>query len=210
MLIRKSKWMFFFKKFEKSKNDMKKTWNAINDNIGKGKRQSSQRKFKDKSGNTNPQDISNQFNDFFVNVGPELASNIQNTGKNYYDYLHEMKSSSMYMKPIIEQDIIKIIDKFNPNKSAGHDNIGNFVIKKVGSEIVKPLTRIFSLSLSTGVVPDKLKVAKVIPIYKKADVSVFLNYRPVSLLPCFSKILERLVFDRCVDYLNTHDILNDK
>ena len=116
----------------------------------------------------------------------------------------------MYMKPIIEQDIIKIIDKFNPNKSAGHDNIGNFVIKKVGSEIVKPLTRIFNLSLSTGVVPDKLKVAKVIPIYKKADASVYSNYRPVSLLPCFSKILERLVFDRCVDYLNTHEILNDK
>ena len=70
-------------------------------------------KFKDESGNafTNPHDISNQFNDFFVNVGPELASNIQNTGKNYYDYLHEMKSSSMYVKPIIEQDIIKIIDK---------------------------------------------------------------------------------------------------
>ena len=152
-------------------------------------------KYKDESGNTftNPQDISIQFNDFFVNVGPELASNIQNTGKNYFDYLHEMKSSSMYMKPIIEQDIIKIMDKFNPNKSAGHDNIGNFVIKKVGSEIVKPLTHIFNLSLSTGVVPDKLKVAKVIPIFKKADASVFSNYCPVSLLPCFSKILERRV-----------------
>ena len=113
-----------------------------------------------------------------------------------------MKSSSMYMKPIIEQDIIKIIDKFNPNKRAGHDNIGNFVIKKVGSEIVKPLTRIFNLSLSTGVVPDKLKVAKVTPIYKKADASVFSNYRPVSLLPCFSKILERL-YKCLIDVLTT-------
>ena len=69
------------------------------------------------------------------------------------------------MKNVFEQDVIKI--KFNPNKSAGHDNIGNFVIKKVDSEIVKPLTRIFNLSLSTGIVPDKLKVAKVIPIHKK-------------------------------------------
>ena len=129
--------------------------------------QSSQCKFKVESGNTftNPQDISNQFNDFFVNVGPELASNIQIIQIPNYDYLHDLKSSAMYMKPVIEQDVIKIIDKFNPNKSAGHDNIGNFVIKKVGSEIVKPLTRIFNLSLSTGVVPDKLKVAKVIPIY---------------------------------------------
>ena len=54
-----------------------------------------------------------------------------------------------------------MIDKFNPNKSAGHDNVGNY-IKKVGNEKVKPLTNISNLSLSTGVVPDKLKTAKVI------------------------------------------------
>ena len=147
---------------------------------------------------------------FFVNVGPKLASDIQNTGKNCYDYLHNMRSSSMYMKPIVESDILKIVSKFNVNKSAGHDNIGNFIIKRVQSEIVKPLTSIFNLSLSTGIVPDKLQIAKVIPIYKKSNVDVFSNYRPVSLLPCFSKILERLVFDRCTDYIDTNGILNDK
>ena len=121
-----------------------------------------------------------------------------------------MRSSSMYMKPIVELDIAKIIDKFDPNKSAGHDNIGNFIIKRVKSEIVKPLTQIFNLSLSSGIVPEKSKVAKVIPIYKKDDSALFSNYRPVSLLPCFSKILERLVFNRCIDYINHHKILNDK
>ena len=140
-----------------------------------------------------------------MNVGPKLASGIQNTGKNYY-----MRSNSMHMKPIVTSDIIKIIDKFNPNKSAGHDNVGNYTIKKVGKEIVKPLTNIFNLSLLTGVVPDKLKTAKVIPIYKKADFAIFSNYRPVSLLSCFSKILERLVFDRCVNFINNQEILNDK
>ena len=153
--------------------------------------------FKDDCGDTitDPQEICNKFNDFFVNVGPKLASGIQNTGKHYYDYLPDMRSNSMYMKPIVASDIIKIIDKFNPNKSAGHDNVGNYMIKTVGKEIVKPLTKIFNLSLSTGVVQGKLKTAKVIPIYKKADSGMFSNYRPVSLLSCFSKILERLVFD---------------
>ena len=113
----------------------------------------------------------------------------------------------MYMKPIVELDIAKIIDKFNPNKSAGHDNIGNFIIKKVKSEIIKPLTQISNLSLSSGIVPEKLKVKQ---IYKKGDSALFSNYRPVSLLPCFSKILERLVFNRCIDYINHHEILNDK
>ena len=72
------------------------------------------------------------------------------------------------------------------------------------------MTSIFNLSLSTGIVPDKLKIAKVIPIYKKFNVDVFSNYRPVSLLPCFSEILERLVFDRCTDYIDVNGILNDK
>ena len=58
----------------------------------------------------------------------------------------------------------------NPNKSAGHYNIGNFIIKKVKTEISKPLTQIFNVSLSSGVVPEKLKVAKVTrSIYKRDD-----------------------------------------
>ena len=156
------------------------------------KKQSAHNKFKDDNGNVfiNPEDISNQFNDFFVNVDPKLASNIQSTGKSYFEYLKNPINSSMYMKPIVEMDITKIIEKFNQNKSAGDDNIGNFIIKRVAKEIVKPLTQIFNLSISTGSVPEKLKIAKVILIYKKRDAEIFSNYRPVSLLPCFSKILE--------------------
>ena len=115
---------------------MKKTWQEFNGVIGKSKKQSYKCKFKDDCGNTitDPQEICNKFNDFFVSVGPKLASGIQNTGKNYYDYLPDMRSISMHMKPIVASDIIKIIDKFNPNKSAGHDNVGNYTIKKVGKK----------------------------------------------------------------------------
>ena len=194
-LIRKSKRKYFFNKFEKVKNNMKQTWQTINDIMGRGKKQPKQNKFKDKQGKfvTNPQDISNKFNDFFVNIGPKLAKNIQNTGKNYFDYLQSPLSTSMYMKPVVEMEIIKIIEQFDPNKSAGYDGIGNFIIKRVSNEIAEPLAMIFNLSITTGVVPGKLKMAKVIPIYKKDDAEVFSNYRPVSVLPCMSKILERLV-----------------
>ena len=110
----------------------------------------------------------------------------------------------MYMKSIIEKDVIKMIDTFKQNKSAGNDNIGNHIIKKLANEIAHPLTCIFNLSISTGIVPEKLKIAKVIPIYKQ-DAEIFSNY-----LPCFSKILERLVFDKCMDYININKILNDE
>ena len=78
------------------------------------------------------------------------------------------------------------------------------------SVISKPLTDIFNLSLSTGMVPEQLKFDKVIPIYKKEDPEIFSNYRPVSVLHCFSKILERLVFNRCMDHINKNNLLNEK
>ena len=112
------------------------------------------------------------------------------------------------MKPIVEDEIIKIIAKFDQNKSHGHDGIGNFVLKRIAKEIVKPLTTIFNTSISSEV-PDSLKIAKVVPIYKKDDAHVFSNYRPVSVLPSFSKILERLVFNRCVSFIDKQNIIND-
>ena len=75
-----------------------------------------------------------------------------------------------------------------------------------GKEISKPLAIDFNLSITTGKVPNQLKSAKVIPIYKKDDAEIYSNYRPVSVLPSFSKILERLIFDRCVDHLEKNMI----
>jgi len=117
---------------------------------------------------------------------------------------------SFFMSPITEDEVVKIINKFDQNKSPGHDGIENFIIKRIANEISKPLTIIFNQSISTGNVPNQLKTAKVIPLYKKDNAEIYSNYRPVSLLPCFSKILERLVFNRCIQHINKHDILNSK
>ena len=157
---------------------------------------------------TEPDSISNSFNNFFVDVGPKLASNIKHSGKDYFEYLLNPTQKSLFMKPIVAEEIVKLIGKLNKNKSPGHDGIGNLIVKKVASVISKPLTDIFNLSLSTGMVPEQLKLAKVIPIYKKEDPEIFSNYRPVSVLPCFSKILERLVFNRCMDYIDKNNLLN--
>ena len=72
----------------------------------------------------------------------------------------------MLVKPIVEDKIIKIIAKFDQNKSPLHDGIGNIVLKKTAKEIVKPLITIFNTSLSSGEVPDSLKIAKVVPIIR--------------------------------------------
>ena len=95
-------------------------------------------------------------------------------------------------------------------RTDGHDGIGNLIVKNVAHIVSRPLADIFNLSLSTGSVPEQLKIAKVIPIYKKENAEIFSNYRPVSVLPCFSKILERLVFNRCMDYIDKNNLLNEK
>ena len=59
------------------------------------------------------------------------------------------------------------------------------IVKRVANEIARPLSAIFNLSLTTGIFPDQLKIAKVSPFYKKDDNEIFSNYRPVSVLPCF-------------------------
>ena len=109
---------------------------------------------------TEPKTISNAFNNFFVAIGPKLASKIQHTGKNYFDYLTKPAQTCIFAKPIVAEEIVKIIGKFNPNKSPGHDNITNMVIKKVPLEICKPLSMIFNCSFKTGVVPETAKNCK--------------------------------------------------
>ncbi len=210
-LIRKSKRDYYYNKFKNTQNNIKETWKTINSIIGRKNKTKQQKSFKaDNEEVTDPNVISNAFNNFFVNIGPKLASEIQHNEKDFFDYLKQPQQTCMFFKPTVPDEIIKIIGKFNQTKSPGHDDIGNMIIKRVALEISKPLSIIFNSSLVTGVVPEQLKIAKVIPIYKKDDAQIFSNYRPVSVLPCFSKILERLIFNRCMDYIDKNNILNDK
>ena len=86
-------------------------------------------------------------------------------------------------------------------KSPGYDGITNLLLKSIIQEINSPLTYIFNQSLSSGKVPDKMKIARVVPIFKKGQKDFVNNYRPISLLTSFSKILERLVYKRTLRFL---------
>ena len=107
------------------------------------------------------------FNNFFVNLGPNLANNVPQCNTNFYDYLQQSNSQSMFFAPSTKHEIIEVVKNMCNNKSKGFDFINCFVIKKVISQIAEPLNYIINLSLSTGVVPKDIKIAKVIPIYKK-------------------------------------------
>ena len=98
------------------------------------------------------------------------------------------------MKPIIAEEIVKIISKFNQNKSPGYDGIGNLIVKNVAHIVSRPLADIFNLSLSTGSVPEQLKIAKVIPIYKKENAEIFLKLSPCICITLFFENIRKIGF----------------
>ena len=89
------------------------------------------------------------------------------------------------------------------NKSAGYDDISFNVVKNCFGVLHKPLLHIFNLPLQTGIFPDKLKIARVTPLFKEGENYELGNYRSISVLPCFSKILEKVMYNRLYKYLNS-------
>ena len=107
------------------------------------------------------------------------------------------------MAPTDPQEIITCIDSLKRKNSSGHDNITSATLKDIKNTICIPLTNIFNKSLETGTVPDLLKLAKIIPIYKSKNKELLNNYRPISLLPTVSKLLKKIVHKRLYNFINT-------
>ena len=208
-IIKTSKQMYFSRKFEHSRGNMSATWKNINDVLGRTKQINLNHKYrKDDCIYENPDDIVNGFNDYFVNVGQEQASKIPDGTKHFKDFLGERCNASLFLNPTDEEEIFRIVNSLKNKKSYGSDEISNNLLKLIIPYIINPLVHIFNISLLTGVFPSDMKIAKVIPIYKKDDSTLLSNYRPVSILSSFSKILERLVYNRLSSFLILHTLLN--
>src|SRR6218665_303500 len=114
----------------------------------------------------------------------------------------------MILNPVTPSEIIDIIALMNNSYSKGYDDISMVVIKQCSVEVSSILSDVFNLSLTQGIFPDRLKIAKVIPIFKSGKSNVA-NYRPISLLSPFSKILEKFFYSRLISFVNKNSILAD-
>ena len=157
---------------------------------------------------TSRKEIANAINDFFVNIGKNLASKID-SNVNYADYLDERQSKSFFFSPVISTEVRDFIRKIDQSKACGYDNIPARLLVNAVDYICEPLTHIFNVSFSTGVFPKKMKIARVIPIYKKGLKCLPGNYRPISILPVISKVFEKIVNVRLMKFLNTNKILGE-
>ena len=205
--IREAKMMYYEYIFQKYKGDIKKTWGVISEILNKKRGKSNPIK-EIRINNkmyTNTQDICDKFNNFFVNIGPRLANEIETPhNKKSSDYLKKVITCKFHFELIDENETFKIIKSLKSKNSAGHDGLSFKTLKVIGPLLLKPLTLIINQSLITGIFPYQLKIAKVIPLCKKADNLVMDNYRPVSLLTSISKVFEKVAHKQLSKYFETN------
>lgn len=210
-LIRTAKQTYFHKLFTSYGSDMKKTWSTINNVLG---RKQKTNKFPDSflikdTSISDPKVIADEFNNFFINIGENLAStvgNASNSNISFKSFLKNKPSSSFSFQEVDENQVLKVIDSLKSKTSSGYDLISTKLLKQIKTVIAQPLTFIFNQSLNSGFFPDHMKIAKVSPLYKKGNSSLLDNYRPISLLPSCSKVFEKILHTQLMDYFITNNL----
>ena len=155
-----------------------------------------------------PQKIASAFNQYFVNVPKQVDKEIPRTTKSPMDYLTNRIGNSFFLKPTNPSEIEAIILSFKNSKSVGPYSIP----VKLLNILVKPVSNSFSeivnASFGTGVYPTELKTAKVVALHKKGASDNPTNYRPISLLSVFSKVIGKLMHKRLNDFLELHNVIH--
>ena len=153
--------------------------------------------------------IANNFNKYFTEIGPNLANKIDPSINSYESYLTR-SDTIINNTNLNDEEFITAFKSLKSNKATGYDDISSNVIKNIYEEIKIPLMHVFNKSLQQGIFPDKLNIAKLIPVFKSGEESHVNNYRPISILPTFSKLLERIVYNRLYTHLTKNNLLYNK
>ena len=155
--------------------------------------------------------IVEEFAKFYSKLGKFLATKITPSTESLENYLSQIPRivNSLVLVETNTVEIEKIIEHLPNKSSSGHDRVSNTLLKKLGKSLSYRLEIIFNQSIASGCVPDMMKIAEVIPLYKGKEEDHIVNYRPVSLLMTISKVLEKIIYNRLYKFLLKHNILYD-
>lgn len=209
-LIKDKKKEFLKKGFDANKNNIKKNWETIRNVIPSKSKDSKISMIKSDNGPlTKPKDKANELNNFFANIGPQLANNIHSNNFCNYDENDTSDSDHQFVFKNVNCDYVHSqFVKLSDDKATGLDNIPAKLLKVAAPIITPVITHIINHSFTSCTFPTCWKKAKVIPIFKAGDPSEPGNYRPISILVVISKIIERAVFDQLYNYLNDNNMIN--
>ena len=209
-LIRISKANHYKNYFATNNKDLRKIWTGIKEIINvKSKTFETPSCIVDNEHIiSEPKEVASNFNNYFADVANKIVDARKYEGNtSFKDYLPCRPPNSFAFHPTDKDEIIKIISKLKTGKACGPTSIPVDIFQLIQLEIASPLAKIANLSFLTGVQPEKLKVAKVIPIYKKGSKLTTSNYRPISLLSNINKIFEKIIFERVYGYIEKSEMI---
>ena len=132
---------------------------------------------------------------------------IPNSDRTFDEYLFNKCKNSFFTEPVTKFDVKAEIKNLNSQKSPEYDGISIKMIKTVANEISEPLSHVFNFTFLSGTIPDSLKIALVTPVFKDNETNEFKTYRPISVITCFSKILEKRMYRRLIKFIEKNKIL---
>ena len=151
----------------------------------------------------NSQNISNKFAKYFAEVGKKFASKIKSSKRHIQDHLKLLQThrTSLFLSPMCDQELRRMISKLPSKASSGHDNISNVLLKEIIAPISHVLVEVFNRSMTQGEFPKIMKLAEVVPLYRGKEHYLETNYQPISLLTTVSKILEKIIYQHVYSFL---------
>ena len=214
-LIKKTKEDYYKNKIAESNSDPKKVWQLIKEaaNISNNTHTIDKLVVENRvvTAPENLQEIVNIFNTHFASVGSTLANKIldrKKIAREDKNSTKEIPNSAFSLIPTSPIEVSKSINSLKQSRSSGMDCL-NSDIYKIGKDYLSsPISTIINLSFKLGIFPTRLKCAKIVPVFKCGDKLDLNNYRPISLLSTLSKIIEKIVKNRLVDYLDSNSILS--
>lgn len=191
-----------------SGSDQKSAWKVINDVLGKRQTRAYPNELNvDGQAITDMTKICDTFNDFFCNIGPNLAATLNSDRDIQRFGTIRQHQFSMFLRPSTVGEVTILINNLDSQKSAGYDNIPVYFIKQHFGVFAPLLSDIFNEIVETGTYPDCLKIARVTPIHKAGDSKDPGNFRPISCLSVLDKIIEKLLVSRIINFVDKYKLI---
>ncbi|XP_054289373.1 uncharacterized protein LOC129004771 [Macrosteles quadrilineatus] len=196
--VKEAKKLSNVEQIRKSHNTCKAAWEIVNEH-------------RKPSPGPKIQATPDELNDYFVQVAESVIADLPVLPTDPTEAMIDRSPARKFAKwrEVSPAEVLNIVKRFKDSKSQDIHGMSSSVLKAVIDTIVVPLTKLVNACLSKGIFPDSLKTARTIPIYKKGDPKILANFRPISILPIFSKVFETIMKKQLVEWLETHDLLNN-
>ena len=193
-----AKYNYYNKILIQNKHDIGKVYERINEICKlKSKKRVLPNKIVDETGShiEDPQYIAETFNNYFACISHKMAESISDFPKKLpISQLHTSSANSFFMFPSSTDEVAQLIENLNDKKTVRSNDVETRFIKYSKSIISPIVSDLFNLCVNKGVFPNCLKIAEIIPIYKKGDINKATSYRPIALLSQFNKLMKKIIF----------------